>query len=79
MYKERPSGLWGDFLVKRFSDAQDKIIPFFEKYPLEGSKRADFEDFCKAAEIMQTKGHLTPEGLDQIKKIKAGMNTGRLT
>ena len=22
--------------------------------------------------------HLTPEGLDQIRKIKAGMNTGRI-
>jgi len=26
---------------------------------------------------MKVKAHLTPEGLEQILKIKAGMNTGR--
>jgi hypothetical protein len=26
---------------------------------------------------METKGHLTTEGLNKIREIKAGMNTGR--
>lgn len=33
--------------------------------------------FLKVAELMKNKGHLTQEGLAQIRKIKAGMNTGR--
>jgi len=27
---------------------------------------------------MENKSHLTPEGLEQIRLIKSGMNTGRL-
>jgi hypothetical protein len=37
----------------------------------------DFIDWCKAAEIIKAKAHLNEEGLDQIIKIKAGMNRGR--
>jgi hypothetical protein len=50
---------------------------FFQKYPLQGVKSKDFKDFCKVAELMENKAHLTAEGLDQIRQIKAGMNTGR--
>ena len=66
-----------DFGVTKFSDLTDKIIPFFQKYPLQGVKSKDFEDFCKVAKMMKEGKHLTPEGLDQIRKIKAGMNRGR--
>jgi len=41
-------------------------------------KSKDFADFCKVVDIIKVKGHLTAEGLDQIRKIKSGMNTGRL-
>lgn len=66
-----------NFLVSKFSDLIDKIIPFFQKYPIEGVKAKDFEDFCRVAEMMKEKRHLTPEGLEQIKKIKVGMNKVR--
>jgi hypothetical protein len=65
------------FDVTTFKEISDIIIPFFYKYPLQGSKRLDYEDFCKVAELMKNKAHLTQEGLDHICKIKAGMNTGR--
>jgi hypothetical protein len=67
----------GDITVEKFSDITDKIIPFFVKYPIKGMKAKDFADFCKAAEIMKVKGHLTESGLEQICIIKAGMNTKR--
>jgi hypothetical protein len=38
----------------------------------------DYEDFCKVAELMKNKAHLTQEGLNQILKIKDGMNKGRV-
>ena len=66
-----------DFRVYKFGDITHKIIPFFKKYPIRGVKALDFEDFCRAAELMKQKKHLTPEGLEQIRKIKAGMNRGR--
>jgi hypothetical protein len=67
----------GDYLVTKLEDITEKIIPFFDKYPLQGTKSNDYIDFVKIMEIMKKKGHLTVEGLDQIKKIKAGMNQGR--
>jgi hypothetical protein len=66
-----------NFVVSRFSDITEKIIPFFDKYPLVGVKRLDYLDFVKVAELMKEKAHLTAEGLEQIRVIKAGMNRGR--
>jgi hypothetical protein len=34
-------------------------------------------DFCKAADLMKNKAHLTKEGLDKIISLKSGMNRGR--
>jgi hypothetical protein len=66
-----------NYLVIKFTDLTDKIIPFFQKYQIKGAKYYDFEDFYKVAELMKNKVHLTQEGLDQIRQIKAGMNRGR--
>ena len=66
------------YRVENFSDIKDKIIPFFVKNSIEGIKSKDFEDWCKVAELMKTKAHLTKGGLEQIRKIKAGINTGRI-
>ena len=65
------------YRVDKFSDIQNKIIPFFNKYKIQGVKLLDYIDFCRAAELMKNKAHLTKEGFDQIIKIKAGMNKGR--
>jgi len=67
----------GYFIVSSFSDIYEKIIPFFEKYPLVGSKRQDYFNFCKVAELIKAKAHLTKDGLEEIKQIKSGMNRGR--
>lgn len=67
------------FIVTRFSDINEKIIPFFSKYQIQGVKGLDFANFCKAAELIKTKAHLTASGLEQIQEIKAGMNSGRIT
>jgi hypothetical protein len=77
LYYPDKSGKIGDFVVVRLSDHVEKIIPFFDNYPLQGCKLQDFEDFKKVANIMKTKGHRTLEGLDEILKIKGGMNKVR--
>lgn len=71
----RPNG--ATFVVYKFSHIIDKIIPFFQSYPLQGIKSMDYKDFCKIANIMKDKSHLTPEGLKKIKSLKSGMNKGR--
>lgn len=67
----------GDYIVTKFSDVVENIIPFFNKYPIEGVKSLDFTDWCKVAELMKEKAHLIAAGLEQIKQTKAGMNRGR--
>lgn len=67
----------GDFECTKFSDINEKLIPYFDRYPLLGNKALDFEDFKCVVELMKSKAHLSVEGLEQIRKIKAGMNRGR--
>jgi group I intron endonuclease len=65
------------FRVEKFSDIITKIIPFFNKYPIEGVKSKDFQDWCRVALLVKDKKHLTEEGLESIRLIKAGINRGR--
>ena len=48
-----------------------------EKYPLQGVKLKNFGAIKKVALLMQNKAHLTSEGLEEIRKIKSGMNKQR--
>lgn len=68
---------WCEFAVRNFSDIVNIIIPFFKKYRIIGVKAKDFEDWSLVAEMMKEKKHLTKDGLETIKKIKAGMNRER--
>ena len=70
-------GPWLNFSVYNFTDNNEKILPFFNQHAIIGSKFEDFQDWCKVAKLVQTKNHLTKEGLDQIISIKSGMNKGR--
>lgn len=59
------------FRVRKLEDLSTIILPFFEKHQLKTMKKVDFLRFRKVVHLMQNKGHLTPEGLAQIKKWKA--------
>ena len=61
----------------KFSDIVNIIIPFFEKFSIEGQKKLDFEDFKLVAEIVKHKEHLTQEGYNRIVKINSTMNLRR--
>lgn len=67
----------GEFRVHKFSDIVEKIIPFFRTNQIRGIKSLDFNDFCKIADLITQKKHLTKGGLEEIKLIKQGMNKGR--
>ena len=53
------------------------VIPFFERYPLSGSKNLDFKDFSKGIQIIKNKAHLTSEGLAELKDLANAMNSNR--
>ncbi len=50
------------YRVSKFIDIYEKIIPFFCKHSVLGKKFQDFKDFCKVAEIIKAKDHLTASG-----------------
>lgn len=64
--------------VTKFEDINNIIIPFFIKYPIQGEKSLDFSDFIKVANMVKDKHHLTPEGFNEILKIKSSMNDERV-
>ena len=66
------------YRVTKLLDIETKIIPFFKKYPILGVKSKDFADFCKVVALVKDGKHLTREGMNEIHKIKAKMNTGRI-
>lgn len=65
------------FQVTKLSDLIEVIIPFFEKYPIQGVKSLDFLEFKKVAILMMDKEHLSIEGFNKILEIKLNMNKYR--
>ena len=60
-------------MIYRIRDLQHLltiVIPFFEKYPLQGVKHLDYQDWARVVRIMETGGHLTKDGLENIIDIK---------
>ncbi|MBI3290007.1 LAGLIDADG family homing endonuclease [Candidatus Microgenomates bacterium] len=58
------------YKVSNLKDITKKVIPFFKKYPLQAKKKYSFEVFCKTAELIIAKKHLTLEGVEEIRKLK---------
>jgi hypothetical protein len=61
---------WQPHVKYRVSNQPDlfrKIVPFFKKYPLFGKKLKSFEIFTRIVEKIETKQHLTQNGLEEIK------------
>jgi len=67
------------FVVVKFQDIFEKILPLFDQYPIKGVKALDYSDFRKVAYLMYAshKEHLTKEGLSKIQSIKLNMNLFR--
>jgi hypothetical protein len=65
------------FRVQDISSIKNKIIPHFSKYPLRGTKHLDFLSFKEMFDIIESKEHLTEEGLNKLHVLSKGMNRGR--
>ena len=66
------------YVVTSIKDIVRYIIPFFNKYNIRGVKSLDFADWCEGAEIIKSKGHLSKEGVEQVRAIQSRMNSKRL-
>lgn len=68
-----------EYSVTNIDDIKCKIIPFLDKYPLQGVKLLDYLAFKKAVLLKPDKRvPITKEVLEEIRQIKTGMNRGRL-
>ena len=63
------------YTVSSQKDIFEKLIPFFRKYSLESaSKQANFKIFCKIANLVRSKAHLSKRGISKIRALKLLMN-----
>ena len=62
------------YCVRKRDDLQNVIIPFFEKYLLQTSKRKDFELFVRCMKLVYQEKHLTRAGAIQIAQLAEKMN-----
>ena len=65
--------------VENFSNIDEKLIPFFTKYPKQSNKYLDYLDFKKACTLKKEKAHLTEEGISLISDLQGQRNNHRLT
>ena len=65
------------FVVTDLNSIINKIIPHFDNYLLQGSKRLNFLTFKKISKMMENKEHLTELGYIQILEMYGSMNKNR--
>ena len=63
------------YRVRGQENLRNKIVPFFEKHQLKTRKRIDFAKFRRVLLLMEKGDHLTADGLEKIRQIKATMNS----
>ena len=56
-------------VVKRHTDLYEKVIPFFERFPLRSEKQQEFLKFAQVVAMMHRKEHLTRHGLRRISEL----------
>jgi len=69
-----------EFIVTRIDHIVEHVIPFFEEYPVVGSKYSNFLVFKQAALIIKNKEHLNPDrkGLEKLLELKKQGSFGGL-
>jgi hypothetical protein len=64
------------FEVRKFSDIQNKVIPFFDRFPLKSKKADDYRIFKLITLIVFQKQHLTESGMKELLELRETMNSG---
>jgi LAGLIDADG endonuclease len=62
------------YFVTRREDLRTVIIPFFQRHPLQTTKRLDFEKFAYCVERMSEGRHRTTDGLIEMIEVAQTMN-----
>ena len=66
------------FSIKDIYSLNTIVIPHFSKYPLRGTKHLDYLNFKEVVNMINSKNHLTEEGISNIIAISETMNSYRI-
>jgi hypothetical protein len=55
---------------------QERVFPFFDQFPLRGTKADDLAVFRLITELVRSGRHLSPRGFEEILRLRAPMNRG---
>ena len=65
------------YRVRSLEHLRERIVPFFLSHPLKTKKNVDFLKFRDVLLLMERGEHLTPQGIEKIRRITAVMNRGQ--
>ena len=65
------------YRVRSHKHLMERILPFFLEHPLKTKKRVDCQKFRRVCLKIDRGEHLTPEGLEEIRRIAGQMNRGQ--
>ena len=64
------------FEVTRPSELEERVFPFFDRFPLRSPKQRDLAVFRLITALVQSRRHLSPSGIEEILIMRAPMNRG---
>ncbi len=74
--RQRQDGVWY-YEVNKFTDLQQNIIPFFDRFSFcSNKKKRDFAIFKQMAELIENGSHRTSKGIREILVLREDMNDG---
>jgi hypothetical protein len=71
----RGDGVWY-FEVTKPKDLGERVIPFFERFPLRGPKARDLAVFRQITAMVQSGRHLSCAGVIEVLSLRSPMNRG---
>jgi hypothetical protein len=66
------------FRIRDRADLANHLFPFLDNHPLQTIKSLDYSDFKRVHALLESKAHLTQQGLNDIRTIVSGINRGRI-
>jgi hypothetical protein len=66
------------YRIRNINDLEQHLFPLLDNYPLQTQKALEAKAFRQIHSLILAKKHLTVEGLDQIRSIKATMIKARM-
>jgi hypothetical protein len=64
------------FEVTKPADLEERVSPFFERFPIRGPKASDLAVFRQITTLVQAGRHLIPRGIGEILALRGPMNRG---